>query len=631
MGGVEYQVTKVDPTDPETKGMVYQVHKVSEEVAATLGGKVYRARIINDPTDPTVAGKVYQIVLIGDPDDPVVKGKVYNAILTGGSEVVVVGPAVSPLSLPDAIADSLTYVKAFGGTEQNGTPTPDAPVDIVSNNGVLRIQVSATGTVTQTGTPTPTEPIYPVFYQKGDLVLRAVDEYADTYDATTQTITRRVGVKVFDGTETFGTTNATFTCTISGRVAARIAVLCSHFEYSTKTSSQVEDMKIITFNSTNIGFRYDACANTTAFQQWLADQYAAGTPVIVVYPLETPMTESFTPGVYADGTVETINAHTTNIFNKNDTENIGSWYSGSNQTITQAAANETLVMRAKPNTTYYFKHCSVKGGCRAFYTEVEDWEIGSACSAMSGNAGANANVVYSITTSANAKWIFFNYGRNNLEASLDDQRNDFMVSTSGLTSDTPYEQYFNGGTATAEMLLKVGDYQDVQSIIDGAITRNVGVKVLDGTEDWVYSAGWSDTTHKCFYVTLDSIKQQTNSSNECLCSHFEWYSRDALYADKTIIGGGISGYLPTNPESGKSLTLRVSSSIAADATNFKAWLADQYNAGTPVIIVYPLATPTTESVAGQTLQVQDGDNTLEITQASLTGLELEAEYEKEAE
>jgi hypothetical protein len=64
---------------------------------------------------------------------------------------------------------------------------------------------------------------------------------------------------------------------------------------------------------------------------------------------------------------------------------------------------------------------------------------------------------------------------------------------------------------------------------------------------------------------------------------------------------------------------------------WKDWLADQYAAGTPVIIVYPLATPTTESVAGQTLQVQDGDNTLEITQASLTGLELEAEYEQGVE
>lgn len=68
--------------------------------------------------------------------------------------------------------------------------------------------------------------------------------------------------------------------------------------------------------------------------------------------------------------------------------------------------------------------------------------------------------------------------------------------------------------------------------------------------------------------------------------------------------------------------------FCANLTAWRQWLADQYAAGTPVILVYPLATPTTESVAGQTLQVQAGDNTLEITQASLTGLELEAEYQK---
>ena len=65
-------------------------------------------------------------------------------------------------------------------------------------------------------------------------------------------------------------------------------------------------------------------------------------------------------------------------------------------------------------------------------------------------------------------------------------------------------------------------------------------------------------------------------------------------------------------------------------TDFAQFLADQYASGTPVIVLYPLATPTTESVTGQTLQVTDGDNVLEITQASLSNLELEAKYKKEA-
>lgn len=41
------------------------------------------------------------------------------------------------------------------------------------------------------------------------------------------------------------------------------------------------------------------------------------------------------------------------------------------------------------------------------------------------------------------------------------------------------------------------------------------------------------------------------------------------------------------------------------------------------IIVYPLATPTIEQVAGQTLALTSDTNIIDITQASLQGLELE--------
>lgn len=48
--------------------------------------------------------------------------------------------------------------------------------------------------------------------------------------------------------------------------------------------------------------------------------------------------------------------------------------------------------------------------------------------------------------------------------------------------------------------------------------------------------------------------------------------------------------------------------------------------GTPVIIVYPLAEPKTETVAHQHLGIQAGTNIVEITQASIDNLELEVSY-----
>jgi hypothetical protein len=120
---------------------------------------------------------------------------------------------------------------------------------------------------------------------------------------------------------------------------------------------------------------------------------------------------------------------------------------------------------------------------------------------------------------------------------------------------TPYEPYRTGiyadgtvetiedtigNTATAEMLLKVGNHQDVQSIIDGVVTRNVGVCVYDGSQ---------------------------NIGNTFI----------------STTGGKDIG----------------------------------------AIIVYPLATSTTEQVAGQILALTSGTNIIDITQASLQGLELE--------
>lgn len=122
--------------------------------------------------------------------------------------------------------------------------------------------------------------------------LLSVGSYADTQEIISGAITRKCGINVLDGTESISTSNACFTIAISDRVSSKTALLCSHFAYSSKTSSQTENETIISFSSTNIGFRYDACADKNAFAAYLAAQYAAGTPVIVIYPLAEETTES---------------------------------------------------------------------------------------------------------------------------------------------------------------------------------------------------------------------------------------------------------------------------------------------------------------------------------------------------
>lgn len=61
-----------------------------------------------------------------------------------------------------------------------------------------------------------------------------------------------------------------------------------------------------------------------------------------------------------------------------------------------------------------------------------------------------------------------------------------------------------------------------------------------------------------------------------------------------------------------------------------AWLAAQYANGTPVIVLYPLAEETTESVQGQRLHSASGENTISVT-SNVDPVNLTVEYKAEPE
>jgi hypothetical protein len=211
------------------------------------------------------------------------------------------------------------------------------------------------------------------------------------------------------------------------------------------------------------------------------------------------------------------------------------------------------------------------------------------------------DVVTTITTPADAKKLYILAGRKDevVSRSFEDQLADFMVVEGEVSTATTYEPYYNGGTATAEMLLKVGDYQDVQSILDGVVTRNVGVKMFDGSEAF-------DTVNDILRYNLYGLPM----NNKVICSHFDGNVNPSISTsnqpDLTIKG---------NLSNNNTVYFKYAAKTTIE--DFQQWLADQYAAGTPVTIIYPLAQAVTEQVAPQVLNVQTGDNILEITQASI--------------
>ena len=160
------------------------------------------------------------------------------------------------------------------------------------------------------------------------------------------------------------------------------------------------------------------------------------------------------------------------------------------------------------------------------------------------------------------------------------------------------------------MLLSVGDYKDEVEIISGGVTHKVGIRILTGEETgWALSD--SGTTHR-FRGTKPSDCHTPASRAPSVCTHFKYVSTGSAVGGMFIGASQYWYFIPTDQ-------------TIDTVDEWKAWLAAQYAAGTPVIVLYPLAAEATESVTAQPMQTSAGDNTVSVT-SNVDPVELEVQY-----
>lgn len=178
---------------------------------------------------------------------------------------------------------------------------------------------------------------------------------------------------------------------------------------------------------------------------------------------------------------------------------------------------------------------------------------------------------------------------------------------------TAYSPYYDGGLATCENLFGISTTIDEQEILAGDVTRKVGICFFDGSENW--AAGGNNTG---VYTNFQNIIGHSFGTSVAVCSHSSFAGAEISIVNMSQ--NQFSLYANGN--------IAFKNANTTSTSNWKTFLKNQFDAGTPVIVVYTLATSTSESVAGQTLTVATGDNTAEIMQASIDGLTLEAKYIK---
>lgn len=193
----------------------------------------------------------------------------------------------------DGTYDDVVGVAATGKGKQDGTPTPSAPVALVSAEGSL----TASG---RTGT-TPTTVTLPT--------LRAIPG-SDIRDTLTYIgdgrwkMTRRVGVVQFAGTEnwTIGGLKADKSDWYYQSPALADAVntavsdsACTHYPAAIIANNQTRQGCGVVWRTVRVRWG-DPPDGTDAWKAFLAAQAAAGTPMTAWYALAAPATETVTLG-----------------------------------------------------------------------------------------------------------------------------------------------------------------------------------------------------------------------------------------------------------------------------------------------------------------------------------------------
>ena len=460
-------------------------------------------------------------------------------------------------------------------------PTPDEPINIVSNNGAIKYSANICNVNEQTA-------LIGYYISSSGVV---------TADANNWMYQDYIPVKP----------NTTYTLTMSSSV-----YYVTISEYSTAddsgfiirkagVSGDNTTLTITTESTTNyIRFGTNIDRSAVTLDRVLAIDWMLNQGNSMPYAPYSPT------GIYTDGTTETVQVIGKNLFDVSENQLERGGIASNDGQDTASSYNFRVrtngYVTVMPNTTYT---ASVKD-LQIYYLEYEQ-----DTTYTTRHASGFADNSVTFTTGANTYFIRLQFRKSDNSNILPSEVTNVQLEL-GSTATT-YEPYYNGGQATAEMLLKVGTYQDVQSVLDGEVTRNIGIKVFDGTENWQNLSSYINISKA--NLGSDSTVMPNNSTN-IICSHFE--TKTGTFTDGIGVGGSYVNFKYD--------------SLFTTLTQWKQWLSDQYNAGTPVIIIYPLATATTETVTAQPLTIQAGTNIVEITQASIDNLGLEVSYKgKEGE
>lgn len=202
---------------------------------------------------------------------------------------------------------------------------------------------------------------------------------------------------------------------------------------------------------------------------------------------------------------------------------------------------------------------------------------------------------------------------NNLVSSPE-QAKSLQISICAGEDAMPYEPY----TGSAAMLtLPETIYGGELDAVTGEGVETVHGIVLDGTELWLEDSAGSTGLEYFYYDVYDTQRLPSSGGSHALAKLTQKISHFAIGNPYSEIVDNAGWVYSTGAANCYGVRIRMSA--CADVNEWKSYLAAQFAAGTPVTIVYKLATPTQfQATGGQSLPALPGTNTLYADAGNIT-------------
>ena len=246
-------------------------------------------------------------------------------------------------------------------------------------------------------------------------------------------------------------------------------------------------------------------------------------------------------------------------------------------------SSHNLYQRLTPNTTYSISlDISANGVATGSYGRISLYK-GSSYFYLYEGAGGSGHKTSTFTTPADLSGYsnLLIYGSSDKSATVNLSNIQIELGSTATTYE-PFRGYNQTTISLDAPLNKIGDVEDTYNSLTGEFVQRIGKRVLDGTE-----AGWqkysANPSSNVYYINFTGSAKGYGLSR---CSHFKQLN----IAWDLPASTGYGFYSDHQANNNKYFNI---GSMCPTIADFKAWLAAEYAAGTPVTVLYQLSTPIT--------------------------------------